>query len=74
MPSFSKAAVIASGLLVALCSAQSPAAIYDGNITSDAPVKLNIGNGGAGQSGLIKGMSPMIPNSWHRIRMLIYNC
>lgn len=36
--------------------AQIPAATYDGDLGEGAPIKLNIGNGGAGQSGLIKGI------------------
>lgn len=35
--------------------AQSAAAVYDGGIGGNASIQLNIGNGGAGQSGLIQG-------------------
>jgi hypothetical protein len=35
--------------------AVDPAAIYDGGYTSATDVLLRIGNGGAGQSGLIEG-------------------
>lgn len=52
-------------LLAALALASSslgvnPAAVYDGDVAGakDAPVKLRLGNGGAGESGLIKGASP----------------
>ncbi|TWU72250.1 hypothetical protein ED733_001135 [Metarhizium rileyi] len=45
--------------LVASCSAISPAAIYDGGFSNDtgSRVELRIGNGGAGQSGLIRVLS-----------------
>ena len=34
----------------------SPAAVYDGDgAAKDAPIALKIGNGGAGQSGLVGG-------------------
>ncbi len=43
-------------LSIASCGwAQTPAATYDGGLTGNASIQLNIGNGGAGQSGLIKG-------------------
>jgi hypothetical protein len=38
-----------------IVAAVPPSAIYDGGIKSDAEVALRIGNGGAGQSGLVKG-------------------
>lgn len=52
--------VSAKNLLVggfaASCSAITPAAVYDGGFSNAASkVELRIGNGGAGQSGLIKG-------------------
>ncbi|KOS21893.1 putative ABC transporter anion-binding protein [Escovopsis weberi] len=47
--------VAAAALLLANpCAAQNPAAIYDGGYGNDTQVKLRIGNGGAGQSGLIE--------------------
>ena len=49
-------AFVFAGIKMVLVT-QIPAAIYDGDLGGDAPVKLNIGNGGAGQSGLIKGIS-----------------
>ncbi|KAH0600191.1 hypothetical protein MHUMG1_01187 [Metarhizium humberi] len=54
--------VSAKNLLVggfaASCSAITPAAIYDGGFSNAASkVELRIGNGGAGQSGLIKALS-----------------
>jgi hypothetical protein len=47
----------AASLLFTACLAQQPAAIYDGGLGNgtNGTVKLNIGNGGAGQSGLVKG-------------------
>jgi hypothetical protein len=46
--------------LVAVCAAQEPAAVYDGGFgngsnDTNGTIRLRIGNGGAGQSGLIKG-------------------
>lgn len=42
--------------LVLGCAAQSPAAVYDGGFGKfNATIELRIGNGGAGQSGLVKG-------------------
>ena len=42
---------------VATCYAIDPAAIYDGGFGNEtgSKVELRIGNGGAGQSGLVKG-------------------
>lgn len=61
-----KIAAASALCLVPLVAAQQPAAIYDGGLNNtDAPVKLGIGNGGAGQSGLIKGMPPT-SSLWHR--------
>ncbi|KAI0485823.1 putative extracellular tungstate binding protein [Xylaria cf. heliscus] len=43
-----------AALLAVSCSAQSPSAIYDGGYNStNATIGLRIGNGGAGQSGLV---------------------
>ncbi|KAI1310716.1 putative extracellular tungstate binding protein [Xylaria venustula] len=43
-----------ASLLAVSCSAQSPSAIYDGGFNgTNAAIELRIGNGGAGQSGLI---------------------
>ena len=45
--------------LVAIVAAVNPDAIYDGGYTvSNASLLLRIGNGGAGQSGLIEGSLP----------------
>jgi hypothetical protein len=45
--------------LVAIAAAVNPDAIYDGGYTvSNASLLLRIGNGGAGQSGLIEGSLP----------------
>ncbi|KAL0930729.1 extracellular tungstate binding protein [Colletotrichum truncatum] len=48
-----------SFLLCGVCTAVDPAAVYDGgfNSTDDAPILLRIGNGGAGQSGLVKALA-----------------
>ncbi|GAW14268.1 hypothetical protein ANO14919_036680 [Xylariales sp. No.14919] len=43
-----------AALLAVSCSAQNPSAIYDGGYNStNTTIELRIGNGGAGQSGLI---------------------
>lgn len=44
-------------LLPLFCAAIDPAATYDGGYGSGSPVRLNIGNGGAGQSGLVKELA-----------------
>ncbi len=38
-----------------LCAALEPAAVYDGGYGGNSSILLSIGNGGAGQSGLIEG-------------------
>ncbi|KAK3936970.1 hypothetical protein QBC46DRAFT_320536 [Diplogelasinospora grovesii] len=43
--------------LPCLSAAVKPAAVYDGGYGNDSSVLLNIGNGGAGQSGLIKALA-----------------
>ena len=40
----------------AMCAAVDPEVVYDGGYKGDAPVSLRIGNGGAGQSGLVGGL------------------
>lgn len=52
----------------ALCSAIEPTTIYDGGFgnKTGSKVELRIGNGGAGQSGLIKGTHDTI-YSYHQI-------
>ncbi|KHO01439.1 uncharacterized protein MAM_00440 [Metarhizium album ARSEF 1941] len=46
------------GGFAASCSAIDPAAVYDGGLgNANSKVELRIGNGGAGQSGLIKSLS-----------------
>lgn len=41
------------------CAAQDPTAIYDGGFGRlNSTIELRIGNGGAGQSGLIEGKRP----------------
>ncbi|EAQ85251.1 hypothetical protein CHGG_09265 [Chaetomium globosum CBS 148.51] len=40
-----------------LCAALNPAAVYDGGYGNDSSILLGIGNGGAGQSGLIKALA-----------------
>lgn len=43
--------------LAAPSAAIEPSAVYDGGIKgNNGTIQLNIGNGGAGQSGLIKGV------------------
>lgn len=47
---------LAAVALPCLCAAITPAAVYDGGYYgNNSPILLGIGNGGAGQSGLIKG-------------------
>lgn len=50
--------------LVTVALAVEPAAVYDGGFnstegTTNSTIELRIGNGGAGQSGLVKGISMM---------------
>jgi hypothetical protein len=52
--------VLAAAALPGLCTAVDPAAVYDGGYGSDHPILLGIGNGGAGQSGLIEGMTSLL--------------
>lgn len=52
---FKLAAAVASTLVV-FGHAVNPEAVYDGGMGKDAKVELRIANGGAGQSGLVKGM------------------
>ena len=41
--------------------AVDPVAVYDGNgVAKDANITLKIGNGGAGQSGLVGGEAPAL--------------
>lgn len=54
MPSF---ATFIQGLALATSTyAVDPAAVYNGGFNSSKEVLLRVGNGGAGQSGLIGGM------------------
>jgi hypothetical protein len=46
---------LAAAGLLSLCAAVDPAAVYDGGYGTNSSILLGIGNGGAGQSGLIKG-------------------
>lgn len=46
--------------LAAVGNAADPEAIYDGGYGGEAVVLLRIGNGGAGQSGLAKGMLQLL--------------
>ncbi|KAE8382962.1 hypothetical protein BDV26DRAFT_304518 [Aspergillus bertholletiae] len=48
---------ISATLAVSLYNALAAADIYNGGCTGDNPVKLRIGNGGAGQSGLVKELA-----------------
>ncbi|KAF2185667.1 extracellular solute-binding protein family 1 [Zopfia rhizophila CBS 207.26] len=46
------------GLITCTLAAIEPAAIYDGGLSSStSPITLRIGNGGAGQSGLVKALA-----------------
>jgi hypothetical protein len=47
---------LATATLPFLTAAIDPAAVYDGGYGKDSSILLGIGNGGAGQSGLIKGI------------------
>ena len=42
--------------LITTIAAVDPAAVYDGGFTEESSILLRIGNGGAGQSGLVKGI------------------
>ncbi|KAH6634499.1 hypothetical protein B0J18DRAFT_21715 [Chaetomium sp. MPI-SDFR-AT-0129] len=48
---------LAAAVLPCLGAAVNPAAVYDGGYGDKGPVLLGIGNGGAGQSGLIKALA-----------------
>ncbi|KAH6843178.1 hypothetical protein B0I37DRAFT_213861 [Chaetomium sp. MPI-CAGE-AT-0009] len=48
---------LAATTLPFLCAAQNPAAVYDAGYGKNSTILLNIGNGGAGQSGLIKALA-----------------
>lgn len=43
-------------LLLSIYAGHAAAEKYNGACEGDNPVKLRIGNGGAGQSGLVKGL------------------
>jgi hypothetical protein len=45
----------AAAAAASLGAALDPAAVYDGGYGDGGPILLGVGNGGAGQSGLIKG-------------------
>ncbi|KAH6608203.1 extracellular tungstate binding [Trichoderma cornu-damae] len=58
MSSLCKLAAVVALALVAPCAAIDPNAIYDGGIKgNNGTIQLAIGNGGAGQSGLIKALA-----------------
>lgn len=57
MANFLRLALLTVGILSGLGSAVDPEEVYDGGL-GKAEVLLNIGNGGAGQSGLVKGAKP----------------
>ena len=49
------------GYLATTVIAVDPAAIYNGSYSgTDAPILLRIGNGGAGQSGLVQGLTILL--------------
>lgn len=54
MANLLRLALLTVGLLSGFGSAVDPEEVYDGGL-GKADVLLNIGNGGAGQSGLVKG-------------------
>lgn len=57
MVHLSKLAAVVALAVAAPTAAIDPNAIYDGGIKgNNGTIQLAIGNGGAGQSGLIKGM------------------
>jgi hypothetical protein len=56
MPYLCKFVAVVAFALAVPCAAVDPDAIYDGGIQgNNGTIQLAIGNGGAGQSGLIKG-------------------
>jgi hypothetical protein len=75
-PSFPSSLYLYGSLgLASIVAAIAPAAVYDGGYTSpDAQIQLRIGNGGAGQSGLVGGEFSDIPlSNAPRIYHLIMN-
>lgn len=46
--------------LAAFTYALDPAEVYDGGFSGNASIELRIGNGGAGQSGLVGGTHPRL--------------
>ena len=53
--------LVAWSYLATQAFAVDPVAVYDGNGTAkDANITLKIGNGGAGQSGLVEGKAPAL--------------
>jgi hypothetical protein len=53
---FSYLALLSCLIIYAVAQQIQPQAIYDGGVASaNDPITLRIGNGGAGQSGLVKG-------------------
>ena len=56
-----KAVRLVTWLYLAQALAVDPVAVYDGNgAAKDANIALKIGNGGAGQSGLVEGEAPAL--------------
>ncbi|KAK4233093.1 hypothetical protein C8A03DRAFT_39224 [Achaetomium macrosporum] len=49
--------LLITSVLPCVCAAISPAAVYDGGYGNDSSILLGIGNGGAGQSGLIGALA-----------------
>ncbi|KAF3941563.1 hypothetical protein ABW19_dt0205609 [Dactylella cylindrospora] len=54
MAGFFKYFCTATVVVQSIVAAVDPQAVYDGGFSSTSPIRLKIGNGGAGQSGLIK--------------------
>jgi hypothetical protein len=56
MPSTFMSRAFWAACLINTIAAVDPAAVYNGSLsTPNSPILLRIGNGGAGQSGLVKG-------------------
>ena len=58
---FSSSLSLTATLAASLYNSLAAADTYNGGCKGDNPVKLRIGNGGAGQSGLVKGTCLPVP-------------
>lgn len=61
MANLCKIVAAAAAFLALPALALEPAATYDGGFGNNSKVELRIGNGGAGQSGLVKGKTTHSP-------------